>query len=52
MGVIGFLSSALVVLLKKYRRIKFKPIVVILLAFAAGALIGDALIHLIPEGFG
>ena len=52
MGVIGFFSSALVVLIKKKTKVNFKPIIGVLLAFAAGALIGDALVHLIPEGFG
>jgi zinc transporter 7 len=40
------------VCLKKKTKINFTPIIKILISFASGALIGDALVHLIPESFG
>jgi zinc transporter 7 len=52
LGVIGFLMSSIVVLLKTKTKFSFAPIIKVLIAFASGALIGDALIHLIPESFG
>lgn len=51
LGVLGFICSALVVILKKYSKISFDPFLKVLIAFAAGALIGDAVIHLLPHAF-
>jgi len=50
MGVISFLCSLAVVLLKNKFRLHF--LIHILIAAGAGALIGDAGTHLISEGFG
>lgn len=51
LGLVGFFAAGLVVFFKNYTKYKFEGILKVLVAFAAGALIGDALIHLIPEAF-
>lgn len=51
LGLVGFFAAALVVYFKKYTKIHFDGFLKVLVAFAAGALLGDALIHLIPEAF-
>jgi hypothetical protein len=42
----------MVITLKTKTKIDFVPIMKVLIAFSAGALIGDSFIHLIPKGFG
>lgn len=51
LGLIGFLCAGVVVYLKKFTTINYESSLKVLVAFAAGALIGDALIHMIPEAF-
>ncbi|EAR94575.1 metal cation transporter, ZIP family protein (macronuclear) [Tetrahymena thermophila SB210] len=52
LGILGFICSAFVVIVKKYTKISFDPFLKVLIAFAAGALIGDAVVHLLPHAFG
>jgi len=51
LGLVGFFAAALVVYLKKYTQVHFDGFLKVLVAFAAGALLGDAAIHVIPEAF-
>jgi zinc transporter ZupT len=51
MGVIGFVCALIVIVFQKLLKFNFKPIISVLIAFAAGALMGDAFVHLIPDAF-
>lgn len=51
-GLIGVICTVVVILVKKYTKFDFKPVIKVMVAFAVGALCGDAFIHLIPLGFG
>ncbi|KAL4511887.1 hypothetical protein ABPG72_012732 [Tetrahymena utriculariae] len=52
LGILGFICSAFVVIIKKYTKISFDPFLKVFIAFSAGALIGDAVVHLLPHAFG
>lgn len=51
LGLIGLICAGIVVYLKKFTVIDYTMSLKILVAFAAGALIGDAVVHMIPEAF-
>jgi hypothetical protein len=52
-SIIGFICSIIVVALMKIKSLKFEAkLLNQLIVFAAGALFGDVMIHIIPEVFG
>ena len=50
---LGFLCCVFVILLKTYSTFDFKKNIMlkVLIAFAAGTLLGDSFVHIIPENF-
>ncbi len=52
LGVLGIVCSAVVAILKTRLKYNLDNFIKILVAFAVGALLGDAMFHLLPESFG
>lgn len=51
MGLLGFLCSGLVIIFKNSKKVNINVFLPALIALAAGSLIGDAVVHLIPHSF-